>query len=297
MSGLSILATLPRGAAIRVPARPARRLRLPPDLPRAVGRPRGGRRWTSGVALAGSTLFHTGVLAALLQVAGTGPLAARPYFEEEFPVDLVSWMREEPKRFFPPPVVEPPPLPEPPQTPVENLPPPAPTNPPPVELVAAAHPAVVVPEPPPTIEPAPELAPHPAAIERPASDLPAPAALPPDTLQGGPAPTPPVATTTDPDGGDGSAGWTTVREAILRRLAYPDSARRRGEEGRVLLELRVAADGSIDALEGRGESASDRLVHAAVSAARRAAPFEGAGPAEFRIPVVFRLTPRADRAP
>lgn len=89
-----------------------------------------------------------------------------------------------------------------------------------------------------------------------------------------------------------SPGWESVREAILRYLAYPESARRRGEEGRVWLVLNIGPAGELVHLDGEGDS--PRLTQAALHAARRAAPFRGAGPAVFRVPILFRLTGRAD---
>jgi TonB family protein len=90
---------------------------------------------------------------------------------------------------------------------------------------------------------------------------------------------------------ESGAEWDAVRTAIHRYLAYPDSARRRGEEGRVLLMMTVAADGTLERVNATPDGASDRLVTAALSAARRAAPFDASARGNFRIPVVFRLTP------
>ncbi len=103
------------------------------------------------------------------------------------------------------------------------------------------------------------------------------------------APAPPVA---DPATAiDSGPAWDAIRTAIHRHLAYPDSARRRGEEGRVLLALTVGADGALVEAEALAEGASSRLMTAALTAVRRAAPFAPSARGEFNIPVVFRLTP------
>jgi TonB family protein len=74
-------------------------------------------------------------------------------------------------------------------------------------------------------------------------------------------------------------------------VAYPDSARRRGEEGRVVLVLTVADDGTVARLDATADGASQRLLAAALAAVRRAAPFARSSSGEFRIPIVFRLAP------
>lgn len=87
------------------------------------------------------------------------------------------------------------------------------------------------------------------------------------------------------------AAWDVVRAAIHKHVVYPDSSRRRGEEGRVLLVLTVAADGALARLDATADGASQRLLAAALLAVRRAAPFALSTGGEFRIPIVFRLTP------
>lgn len=96
---------------------------------------------------------------------------------------------------------------------------------------------------------------------------------------------------------DTSPQWRLVHDAIVRMLRYPDVSRQRGEEGYVWLVLKVRGDGTIESLHADGDV--PRLVAAAVTAVRRAAPFPGAGPAVYRIPVSFRLTyrNRADQPP
>ncbi|HPQ17594.1 MAG TPA: TonB family protein, partial [Bryobacteraceae bacterium] len=86
-----------------------------------------------------------------------------------------------------------------------------------------------------------------------------------------------------------SPQWRAVRDAIVRALRYPEASRQRGEEGRVWLQLRLRPDGSIESLDAEGDV--PRLVAAVIDAVRRAAPFPGAGPAVYRIPVSFRLVP------
>lgn len=175
-------------------------------------------------------------------------------------------------RCRPPPVLRPPPPPLPELPPSEVAPPEplSPPEPPPIEIVAVQWRANM-PAPEPNIEELlaemRELA-HP--LEPPtAADSPAPAEIaePPDT----------------------SPHWRAVRDAIVRALRYPEASRQRGEEGRVWIVLKVRADGAIESLDADG--GTPRLVAAAVAAVRRAAPFPGAGPAVYRIPVSFRLVP------
>lgn len=87
--------------------------------------------------------------------------------------------------------------------------------------------------------------------------------------------------------------WTMVRNAIHQHLVYPESARRRGEEGRVILRVTVAPDGRLTALEAESDGASPRLVHAALAAAHRAAPFGRTAAGRHAVPVFFRLQSEA----
>lgn len=165
---------------------------------------------------------------------------------------------------------------------ISQLPRPIPPPPPP-PLTDLPKREVPLPDPMPVPEPTPmEI----AAVRFPTNDLPELEAefevedLWPE-LFAAPAPEPP------PVVEDALPGTDRIREAIVRHLTYPESARRRGEEGRVLLILRVADDGGVEAVDGEG--ASWVLVQAALRAARRAAPFAGVKAAVYRIPIRFRL--------
>lgn len=250
-----------RKTVLRVARRPALR----------VGRVRGGpatfpmRRpalLLTRAAVAGSAVVHAAVFAALLQLPGTGARIVRVSQESPFVVDLGRLVEPPPPPPDPPdplPSPEPPVLPEPPPAPVPLPRVAAVTNPPPVEAVADAAPT----------EPAPPLV---AALAEPAMPASARAEPAPAVLEEG-------------------AAWDLVRAAIHKHVAYPDSARRRGEEGRVVLVLTVADDGTVARLDATADGASQRLLAAALEAVRRAAPFARSSSGEFRIPIVFRLAP------
>jgi len=90
----------------------------------------------------------------------------------------------------------------------------------------------------------------------------------------------------------GARAWAAeaVRAAILQRLHYPESCRRRGEEGTVRLRLRIGAEG--DLLDLHVEGRLPRLAEAARRAALDAAPFAAMGECiSLEIPIAFRLTP------
>lgn len=217
-------------------------------------------------AVAGSAIVHAAVLTVLLQIPGVGDRVARASNEIFHVVDLGR--RVEPERPPPPPPPPEPPSPPPKATALTEIPPDleflpavaaAVTNPPPAEARTDSLPAA------PVFETA-SVAAEPAMA---ASDPAEPA------------------TGTIEDG----AAWDAIRAAIHKHIVYPDSARRRGEEGRVMLVLTVAADGALEHADALADGASRRLASAALSAARRAAPFDPSARGEFRIPVVFRLTP------
>jgi protein TonB len=86
-----------------------------------------------------------------------------------------------------------------------------------------------------------------------------------------------------------------LQAAIGRHKYYPRRSRMRGEEGRVLLQLSIAADGSFSGIRVLQSSGSRRLDEAALSAIRRvghADPLPGElGLSTWRIsvPMVFSL--------
>ncbi|MBM4154683.1 MAG: TonB family protein [Lentisphaerae bacterium] len=262
----------PRGFAIRIAGRPPLRIRLPGRVTAAAA-PRAWFRLTR-LSLAASTVLHTAAVAALLQVTGVGDRAARAAGEI---IHVVYLGR----------MAEPKPQPPPPPPPVPRAP----------EPVRAEPAAVVMPDPPPpaVTEPVPIVLTNAVPVEPP------PAPPPPAAIEAAPPPgegaeEPAAATAMAPEQAtameDGPA-WDAIRTAIHRHLAYPDSARRRGEEGRVVLQLIVGREGRLEQAGVLAEGASDRLAAAALTAARRAAPFDSASRGEFRIPIVFRLSPAA----
>jgi protein TonB len=151
------------------------------------------------------------------------------------------------------------PLPEPP--PVLVLQPPKPPLPKPVPP-KPAPPAVAAP---------PPLPPAPAAPAAPAS----PAAAPRRAVA-------------DPRYIDRLAA------AIERERDYPVASRRRGEQGRVTLNIVIAANGHLISAEIVGSSGFDALDKAALGMVRRAnlpplGPQFGAESASFTIPIVFAV--------
>ncbi|SLN76677.1 energy transducer TonB [Oceanibacterium hippocampi] len=100
-------------------------------------------------------------------------------------------------------------------------------------------------------------------------------------------------------GADGAGAPPTLLggRAGNARPRYPFIARRNGQEGRVLLRLRVSASGDVSGIEIAATSGFPLLDKAAVEAVRtwRYTPASRAGrPVEARleVPVVFRLTDR-----
>ena len=99
------------------------------------------------------------------------------------------------------------------------------------------------------------------------------------------------------DGSGSSAKGIALIQASYRdtpRPAYPDSARREGREGRVLLRALVDDQGRIKQLEINSSSGSDALDRAAVEAIKRwrfHPARHGERPVQswLRIPIEFRL--------
>jgi len=94
---------------------------------------------------------------------------------------------------------------------------------------------------------------------------------------------------------DETASWQGLGNALP---AYPDMARRNGQEGRIVLLVRVDADGTVADLtvqSGSGVAALDRAAIQTVRGWRfRPAKVRGtAVPSEVAVPVTFRLRPDA----
>jgi periplasmic protein TonB len=251
-----------------------------------------------------SVLLHAALLAVLVVIAGaprqlpTAPVETTiaMVFQPATPA-LAPVSRPEPPQ--PPPAVQqvpPPPTPEPPPP----LPEPAPAMaPPPVEQTPA--PPVTVAPPPVTVaqEPAHEVT-HPVTPEH--------HAAPPRPNPPRPHPRRPSApATTQPSEHTELASLTAGPPAAIvppRAVAgldgnlapsYPESARRRGEQGRVMLRVTVSTEGSPMDVSVAGSSGYPILDDAAVNAVRRwrFTPATQAGRplvATAEVPVVFHLT-------
>jgi protein TonB len=79
------------------------------------------------------------------------------------------------------------------------------------------------------------------------------------------------------------------------RPRYPWISRRRGEQGRVVLEVAVAADGRAKEVRVKRSSGSARLDRAALAAVRAwrfkpALSYGRAVAGRIDVPIVFRLT-------
>ncbi len=122
-----------------------------------------------------------------------------------------------------------------------------------------------------------------------AAEIPAPASAAPASAAPASAAAPP-----DP-AALRSAYLARLRAAIARHQVYPRQARRRGEQGRVVLALLIDQDGAFRELRVRRSSGSPRLDRAALQALRRmgrADPLPpGLGQRQWAIsvPLVFRL--------
>ncbi|HEX7518812.1 MAG TPA: energy transducer TonB [Candidatus Deferrimicrobium sp.] len=93
--------------------------------------------------------------------------------------------------------------------------------------------------------------------------------------------------------GSPARDFAWVRDTIQRAIAYPETARRMGWEGEVVVAFQLLSDGSVRdvrVVQGSGHAALDR---GAVDAVRNASPFPRSPvEAEVITPVVYRLTTR-----
>ncbi len=240
---------------LRIPA-PRRILRVRGGAPRPlVPAAVGAALFLSRWAVAGSAFVHAAIMYGLLQIPGAARQAASPAMDAFAVAYLGDWA--------------PPPPPEPPR-PAPGIPRALETIPPPVVRVK-------IPDTPPVPALPPRVTPPPVVVvQAPGSSAPRamPVALPPT-----PAPPP---------------EFESIRQAIYRNLDYPAAARRRGEEGRVLLVLTIRAGGILQEVVAEAGPAASRLVQAALAAARRAAPFPDAAAGQYRVPIVFKLAPATD---
>ncbi len=150
------------------------------------------------------------------------------------------------------------------------------------------------PEPPP--EPHPEPTPAPVPEPPPAPKPPPPAPVPPSPAPPAP-PTPgPSVESSEAAGDGGAAGHVDARPSLDRpiRPVYPLGARRRGEEGTVVLDVKVAADGraaGVTLVRSSGFAELDRSAERAAAQARFNPATRGGRPVDSaaRLTLVFRL--------
>ena len=181
--------------------------------------------------LAVSVIGHGGVIALLVLLLGTVPLAPLPT-PEPTPGIVVTLAPSEP-------IPKPPPLPPIPEIPPPPEPPPPPVPPPPT---AEAPPPPVVRPQRPVIVHKPARRP---VVRRPARE---------ETLPTTPSVAPPVPTATAPALPPPAARAAPLISAAYRaelsawlqsHKQYPENARARGEEGQVMLRFRVARSGQV----------------------------------------------------
>lgn len=193
---------------------------------------------------------------------------------------LVDLIEAEPP---PSPVAAAPVEPEPPAEPEPESEPPAPVEPPPQAITEAPKPP-----PPPLPKPKPKPVVQPKPKPQPRSPAPTPARsdAPPSPLPPAPAPVASAAPTTP----------ASFSAAYLRNPPprYPSESRSAGEAGRVLLRVRVTAEGRAESVEIAASSGHARLDEAALAAVRRwrFTPAQQAGApvaATVTVPILFKL--------
>jgi len=167
---------------------------------------------------------------------------------------------------------------------------PEPEPPPPEPEIVAFDPTFIpAPEPPPPLvfeQPKPPLPTPKPALPKPAA-LPRPPAAVTATAPPAPAPAP-AAPRHDPSYLDRLAA------AIDRERDYPQHSRRQGHQGRVVLQIVIAASGkllSARVLTGSGQETLDQAALGMVQRARLPplTPGLGAESATFTIPIVFAM--------
>ena len=90
------------------------------------------------------------------------------------------------------------------------------------------------------------------------------------------------------DPGSGGPGTTLLRERIESRIVYPEEAVRRGQQGEVLLRIRIGAGGVPREIRVARSSGALMLDEAARRGVIRAAPLPS-DPGWVEVPVRFRL--------
>lgn len=272
---------LPAPAFFPVTERAPARERAAPvrvRAPRSAGpgrpRPMRLRRRTRGLALALVMAAHAAGLYAIARADFSPALVAAAPLQ----VALIKAAQPAPPPEVPPAPVPPPePVVKPKPVPVAK-PKPRPAPPPPKPVSKA--PTALTAETPP--EPEPPAAAAPAEPAPPAP--PAPAAAPAAASRAAPGPSTPVVTAARFD-----ADYLNNPPP-----AYPPLSRRMREEGRVMLRVRVSAEGLPAEIELSASSGSGRLDRAATDAVRRwrfvpARQGDRALAAWVLVPIVFKL--------
>jgi len=100
--------------------------------------------------------------------------------------------------------------------------------------------------------------------------------------------------TGDGDGHGNGAGWVQARYSDTPKPDYPESARRQGRQGRVLLRVLVDDHGRTKSVEINASSGDPALDRAAVEAVKRwrfypARRGDKAVESWLRVPIEFRL--------
>lgn len=262
-------------------ALPALSPRFPAPLDtalRATDRPAAAASTSARVAHARGRIQRLTVAGLVLGVhaAGLVGLAHLAQQPERLPepspiaVALIAAAAPAPVEAAPPAPAAPAPAPPEPAPPPPVPPAPAPPPPPPPKPTPTPRPPKAPPPKPQVRKPAPPTPPQeaPPAL---AASVPAP---PPTPVAAAPAPAVPTAGT--PAAGVTTAAAPTASEARFDaaylnnpRPEYPMSSRRLREEGRVVLRVRVTADGLPAQVELRTSSGSGRLDRAAQSAVER----------------------------
>jgi len=81
-----------------------------------------------------------------------------------------------------------------------------------------------------------------------------------------------------------------IRDKILKNVSYPDTARRKGWQGKVLLSFIITANGSVRALKILQSSGFNVLDKTAIETVRDSAPFpKPLSEAQLVIPIIYHL--------
>ncbi|MCE5209942.1 MAG: energy transducer TonB [Deltaproteobacteria bacterium] len=81
-----------------------------------------------------------------------------------------------------------------------------------------------------------------------------------------------------------------IRDKILRNVSYPDTARRRGWQGKIVLSFVIGANGSVKDFKIIKSTGYAMLDNSAIDTVKDTAPFpRPPGEAQLVIPIVYRL--------